>query len=325
LDLTAVPPRSGDRPGRQAEPPAGRRADAVFQGGGVKGIALVGAAAAMEDAGYRWVNLAGTSAGAIVAALLAAGYPASRVGGWLRQIDLPALGGRAGSLREGWNLLFHDGLHSPEGLEGWLRERLAAAGVRRFGDLVLEEFARDPRYRWRLQVVVSDVTRAELVVLPRDAARYGLDPDGLDVARAVRWSASVPFFYTPGRLGASVVVDGGLYSNFPVWLFDCPGDPPWPTFGFRLVGPGRRAPAAIGGPLSFLRALAAAWLDAEQARYLAEPHQARTVDVPDLGVGTVQFDLPPQERLALYRAGYAAAEAFLARWDFDAYRLRYRR
>ena len=48
------------------------RADGVFEGGGVKGIAFAGAIAAAErDAGVKeWVNLAGTSAGSIVSALL---------------------------------------------------------------------------------------------------------------------------------------------------------------------------------------------------------------------------------------------------------------
>lgn len=55
------------------------RADAVFEGGGVKGIAFAGAIAAAErDAGVKeWVNVAGTSAGAIVAALLVVGYDAA--------------------------------------------------------------------------------------------------------------------------------------------------------------------------------------------------------------------------------------------------------
>jgi predicted acylesterase/phospholipase RssA len=52
------------------------RADAVFEGGGVKGIGLVGAVAEIEKAGYEFVNLAGTSAGAIVASLLAVDYKA---------------------------------------------------------------------------------------------------------------------------------------------------------------------------------------------------------------------------------------------------------
>ncbi len=57
------------------------RADGVFEGGGVKGIAFAGAIAAAErDAGVQeWVNLAGTSAGSIVAALLVAGYDATGI------------------------------------------------------------------------------------------------------------------------------------------------------------------------------------------------------------------------------------------------------
>src|SRR5215212_391067 len=50
-------------------------ADGVFEGGGVKGIALVGALEAAREHGIeRWVNVAGTSAGAIIASLLAVGY-----------------------------------------------------------------------------------------------------------------------------------------------------------------------------------------------------------------------------------------------------------
>ena len=54
-------------------------ADAVFEGGGVKGIGLVGAVAVAEERGYQWVNIAGTSAGAIVAALLAVGYSVAEI------------------------------------------------------------------------------------------------------------------------------------------------------------------------------------------------------------------------------------------------------
>jgi NTE family protein len=52
------------------------KCDAVFEGGGVKGIGLVGALAVTEAQGYEFENVAGTSAGAIIAALVAAGYRA---------------------------------------------------------------------------------------------------------------------------------------------------------------------------------------------------------------------------------------------------------
>ncbi|HEV7648515.1 MAG TPA: patatin-like phospholipase family protein [Actinophytocola sp.] len=38
--------------------------DLVLEGGGVKGIGLLGAVLAMADAGYRFERIAGTSAGA---------------------------------------------------------------------------------------------------------------------------------------------------------------------------------------------------------------------------------------------------------------------
>jgi len=51
---------------------------AIFQGGGARGIAHIGAVAACEKDFY-FVGVAGTSAGAIVACLLAAGYAASDI------------------------------------------------------------------------------------------------------------------------------------------------------------------------------------------------------------------------------------------------------
>jgi predicted acylesterase/phospholipase RssA len=55
------------------------KADAVFEGGGVKGIALAGALKGAEHLGVRWQKVAGTSAGAITACLLAAGYTADEL------------------------------------------------------------------------------------------------------------------------------------------------------------------------------------------------------------------------------------------------------
>lgn len=47
-------------------------ADLVLEGGGVKGIALVGAISVLEERGYEFQRVAGTSAGTIVGSLVAA-------------------------------------------------------------------------------------------------------------------------------------------------------------------------------------------------------------------------------------------------------------
>jgi len=65
----------------------GLKADAVFEGGGVKGIGFVGAIAVAEERGFTWQNVAGTSAGAIVATLIAAGYTAGEMREILSNLD----------------------------------------------------------------------------------------------------------------------------------------------------------------------------------------------------------------------------------------------
>ncbi len=48
--------------------------DGVFSGGGIKGIALIGAYEEIEKRGYQFDRVAGASAGAIIAALISAQY-----------------------------------------------------------------------------------------------------------------------------------------------------------------------------------------------------------------------------------------------------------
>ena len=45
------------------------------------------------------------------------------------------------------------------------------------------------------------MTTHELLVLPQDATKLGIEPDDLDVALAVRMSMSIPIFFEPVPLG----------------------------------------------------------------------------------------------------------------------------
>jgi NTE family protein len=319
-------------------------ADFVFEGGGVKGIGLAGALATLEERDYRAQNIAGTSAGAITAALLAAGYSASELRELIVSLDYRQFEDRGWEdkiplIERSLSMLLDLGLYEGDRFLEWIRERLVAKGVHTFADLVHDEFADDPRYRSRLQVVASDVTTHELLVLPRDATKLGIQPDDLDVALAVRMSMSIPIFFEPVRVvnektgQVHVIVDGGMLSNFPVWLFDCPdGDvPEWPTFGLLLVEPkprtpiGARLPAprmtgkGAGAVIDYVKALAQTMMEAHDRLYVEQANYARTIPIPTLGVGTTEFDLSRERALALYDSGRWAAEKFLDNWDFDAY------
>ncbi len=324
------------------------RADAVFEGGGVKGIGLVGALAVTEQRGYQWENVAGTSAGAIVAALVAAGFSAAEIKAKMDELDYRSLLDRSaldcfpviGPLI---SLGVEKGIYEGAELEKLMRSYLAEKKKFTFRDLVRDPNEQDVRYRYRLQVIASDVSRGRMMVLPQDARRYGIDPDELEIARAVRMSMSLPFFFEPVRLQykelvegrerdcESYIVDGGLLSNYPIWLFDArDGAPEWPTFGFRLVeeagGPEVVQPQehAITGPVSMLAALFFTAMEAHDARMMEEESWARTISIPTLGVKTTEFDLSPARAARLYEAGQQAARDFFATWDFQEYVRQYR-
>lgn len=310
--------------------------DLVCEGGGVKGIGLVGAIAVLEERGFRPERVAGTSAGAIVATLLASGYSAAELRAIILSLDferfkdptwqmrLPLAGGLA-------SLLARQGLYKGDYLHQIMRHYLEAKGVRTFGDLIHPEPTNETRVRHSVQVIASDITGRQLLVLPRDARKIGIEPDELGVADAVRMSMSIPIYFTPVRVQRHVVVDGGLLSNFPVWLFDTDGSPRWPTFGLKLVEPNPRAPvgarfsddgpmrSGLGAIVDYAKGLVATMSEFHDRLYLESHTFARTIAIPTLGIATTDFGLKHEQAEQLYEAGRGAAEKFLESWNFEGY------
>lgn len=319
-----------------------KRVDLVLEGGGVKGIGLVGALDLLAGRGFEVQNIAGASAGAIVAALLAAGYSAAELHEILSALDFSSFEDETWEdqvplIGAGLSILIEKGLYKGEHFHAWIEELLAAKGVRTFADLRIPEFADDPDYRYRLQVIASDITARRLLRLPRDAEKFGVDPDHLPVADAVRMSMGIPIFFEPWRWHSTLdgrehlIVDGGVLSNFPVWIFDSAGEPPWPTFGLMLVEPEPRkalregsAPAPDISILTYVKDLVRTMLEAHDRLYLENDTFVRTIGIPTLGVATTEFDLSTQRAEELFQAGRSAAEQFLEGWSFASYKSRFR-
>ncbi len=204
---------------------------------------------------------------------------------------------------------------------------LNAKGVITFKDLLLPEYQDDARYRFKLRVIASDLSGHCMLVLPQDVAEFGANTEDLEVALAVRMSMSIPFFYEPMTIKdrktglTHYIVDGGILSNIPVWLFDSEGvEGSWPTFGFKLVEPGIESGYCnIHGPISLLSALFSTMMEAHDARYIKDKNFARTIPIPTMGVGTTDFNLPKEKSEALYQSGRQAAEKFFDTWDYETY------
>lgn len=310
------------------------RADVVLEGGGVKGIGLVGALTALQAGGVTFERFAGTSAGAIVGALAASmtarGESVTPLVEIMRSVDYDSFRDETfldhfGIIGKATELLVSRAVYSGDAFESWFEQQLAALGISTFADLRMPgaDERDDIRDRYRLVVMTSDLTRGQLVRLPWDCHRYGLDPDALSVAAAVRASMSIPFFFPPVTIGSgdetATVVDGGLLSNFPYDAFDpADGHPkPWGTIGIKLSS--RAGAWRVAHPTKTTAEFALAWLEtllaAHDAYHLDDEHAARhTVFVDTFGISAVDFSLSGHDQDRLFESGRRAGERFVDRW-----------
>ncbi len=310
--------------------------DLVLEGGGVKGIGLVGACSVLEEHGYRFNRIAGTSAGAIVGALIAAGMPLDELQKVMRELDYnkfqdTSFLDRLGKPGKMVSLIFEKGIYEGKYLKDWLDGMLTDLGKRKFGDLRID----DPQSSlppYRLAVMASDVSRGELCRFPWDyEPKYGLDPDEQLVADAVRASMSIPFFYEPvtldykGGKTTSWLVDGGMLSNFPIEVFDAPRGrtPRWPTFGIKLSA--RRAAMRqhrynVESTLDLVKAMVATMTGFHDQMHIDEKCVLkRLIFVDSLGVKATDFDLDDMTQQQLFQNGRTGAAKFLSNWNFEEY------
>lgn len=316
------------------------KCNGVFEGGGVRAIALVGALKASEKKGIRFEQVAGTSSGALIASFLAAGYTADEMKQLMIETPFIQFTKKTMIHRVAFGpflrLLIKKGLYSGQELEAWVRAKLLQKGIRTFADLKPNQ----------LRIIASDITNGRLLVLPHDIEQFGIDPSKLEVARAVRMSTSIPYFFDPVMIRNPVdwkhkanfkkskkeaktfatkftyVVDGAILSNFPLWLFD-QGRLQFrkhiPTIGFQLVGRHEGMGHVIKGPLSMFQALFSTMMSAHDERYIERHNRFRTIKIPTLNIGVTQFDLSEKDSFKLYDAGYNAAEHYFKQWSYTKY------
>ncbi len=333
----------GSGPERQAKADGHTRPmDLVLEGGGVKGIGLVGAILELDSDGYVVRRVAGTSAGAIVASIVASlnatGQPVSRLNDILKTIDYKnfmkntGLGGKLGLLGETAGLVFHMGLYDGDYLIEWLGDQLGKIGVVHFRDLALDDPGADKNLtaaqKFSLVVHTADVTRRRLVRLPWDYPAYGLDPANQRVVDAVRASMAIPFFFEPVRFrapeatfgaqkcqgGKVVWVDGGMLDNYPLDVFDRTDGAPsrWPTVGVKLSAQAPNVPTSgVGDTLDEALACLQTVLDNADRFYVDRTKQPQTIFVDSAGISATDFGLTTDQQNTLFANGQSAAKTWI--------------
>jgi NTE family protein len=280
----------------------------VFEGGGIRGIASAGAAAAAMDAGYVFERVVGTSAGALVGSLVAAGFTSKELRTLVCDVDWPGLldpdpFARIPGIGRHLAMLRRQGVYTGKALERTWSHLLEKRGIRTFSDLVSAD---SPTTAFR--VIVTDVTHVRGLVFPDHLAELDLDPDTTPVAWAVRASAAVPFVFQPVRVKRdgheTLLTDGAMSANFGLRVVDlCAG---LPILGFRFTtGTTEERHHPINGPLSFAAAVVASGIKARDALGSLPNIEAEVIEVP-ADREPLDFNITREEAAHMFDAGYAA-------------------
>ena len=286
----------------------------VFQGGGCRAAAFVGAYDAAVKRGVRFTEVAGTSAGSIVAALIGAGAGPKFLLDTIGTLDFGKFAGppTRSSKRRLWAKLismhklgqsladiYYDlGLHSSEYIENWLESQLrillpAASQPISFHDLILPTWivAADARGE-RVRVWSSDSTATD------------------SVATAVRASCSIPLYFQPveGRY-----FDGGLLSNLPTFVFNRTSASDRPLSSRVLAFTLKATDAAAANQHTLLK-LANTVIDGAQDLQLRIQGPVPILTIPTGDIRATDFDRMSADAVnKLVSNGREAANAF-----FDA-------
>ena len=324
----------------------------VFEGGGVKGIAYVGAMKVLEKEKIikNIKRVGGTSAGSINAVLFVTGFSNQQTLNILKNLDFNDFKDDSwGVLRDMKRLKDEYGWYKGNFFREWIGDLLKKkTGSSNITFKALQEHTGKDLYVYASNVSTNfgEVYSSEHT--PR-----------MRVVDAVRRSMSIPLFFRAVRDDREdVFVDGGVINNYPVKLFDrekyledgnliripkyyedenailsikSPKSSSYiynkETLGFRLDS-GKEIGVFRDGQepqhneiehfLDYTMQLVKTVLAVQESQHLHEDDWHRTVYIDTLGVGTTDFDLSDSRKMELVASGKKAAEDYLKWWSDES-------
>jgi NTE family protein len=326
----------------------------IFEGGGVKGIAYVGAMQVLEAKGILKdiVRVGGTSAGAINATLLGLNYSVDETMQTLSRLNFRRfLDDSWGIVRDTNRLITEFGWYKGDFFRTWIGEIIEAkTGNSESTFLEVDSLKKERNFR-DLYFIGTNLSTGFGEVLSFEHTPR------MCVADAVRISMSIPLFFAAKRsMRGDVYVDGGVVDNYPVKVFDRQkyvqehfAVPPYyeehnkelraagkdispyvynkETLGFRLdsareiaVFRDQAEPEhqKIEDFFAYTWALVETILSIQNNYHLHGDDWQRTIYIDTLGVGTTDFDLNDDKKDALVASGRTNTQKYLEWYDNPA-------
>lgn len=324
----------------------------VFEGGGVKGIAYVGAMEVLKKKGIldQISRVGGTSAGAINATLFALGFSNEEQNAILKKLNFKNfMDDSWGVARDVDRLINQYGWYKGDFFHQWISKHISI----KLGD---------PNATFQN---LKEANKPDLFVYGTNlSTRFGEvfsieHTPTTRIADAVRISMSIPLFFAAVRNARNdVYVDGGVLNNYPVKLFDRekyispenrekmatvtdyyekenkrflkkhPNRSPYrynkETLGFRLDSGQEIGVFRYGAEpkqhemddlFEYIKALVTTIIENQQNNHIHSDDWQRTVYIDTLGVGTTDFDITDSKKEKLKDSGRKGTENYFKWFD----------
>lgn len=297
----------------------------VFEGGGVKGLAFCGALKVIEQKGVMTnvKRLAGSSAGAITAGLLASGYTSDDILQELQTKDFNEFkDDDFGIFLDVKRLMTEFGFYAGKEFHRW------------YGELLKKKAGHpDVTFQEVFEKFGKELVFTGTCLNLRGTHYYTRDRNPhMPVQDAVRISMSIPLFFAAVEWQGDLLVDGGVLNNYPIWIFDgaYPGDPngrhadPNPkTLGLKLLAEQEMEETVSGQHLSngiynlkdFGLSLVDCLMTQIERLHIKPGDWERTIAINTRDIKTTQFDLSEKEKMLLLQEGRKGAEKFFSWYD----------
>ena len=311
----------------------------VFEGGGVKGIAYVGAMEVLLAKGIiqNIIRVGGTSAGAINALLLGLNYTPEETKKILSKLNFKNfLDDSWGVVRDTNRFIKEFGWYKGDYFRNWISD-LIRKKTKNSEATFHDVYQQKQHSGFRDMYFIG----ANLSTGYAEVLSYEHTPR-MCLADAVRISMSLPLFFAAKRsIRGDVYVDGGLLDNYPVKLFDrekyvkkCFVIPEYynehnqklrrmrklispyvynqETLGFRLdsekeiavfrdhAEPEHRK---IDDLFDYISCLVTTLMRSQESQHLHSDDWQRTIYIDTLGVSTTDFDLSDSKKNSLVESG----------------------
>jgi NTE family protein len=286
----------------------------VFKGGGVKGIAYAGALDALDHSNIlpNIKRCAGTSAGAIVAALVCIGYNYKEIKEILETTNFSSFKDCLNPIR----LIFRYGIFKGNVFKKWLENLIIKKG-----------YSKDITFKELFEKTNKGLYVFALNLNTRNIQGFSVDytPD-VKISDAVRASMSIPMFFKAWKISnlKGLFVDGGVAYNYPISVFDNDmflnsGE----TYNKRTLGfyldtkiknKEIKNSLKFNEPINYIKELLITIMDVEVINFKRRLVDVnRTVFIDDFAISFVEFDITKENIEKLYKSGFDCTISYLSK------------